>query len=148
MTRIYGFIKIYLLIILGLLAAFIAISQETRQLAVDKPQAIADLRTNEGAALVNAKWYVQNANIVTASFHSPGPSVNDALLLYPTGAALSTHQLHPQIGSGDFEKGFREIMPAQLESRQGTGLFSFVWYKVELTIPATIGHIETKGTTA
>jgi gluconolactonase len=148
MTRIYGFIKIYLLIILFLLATIIAIAQETRQLAVDKPQAIADLRTNDGAALVNAKWYVQNADIVSASFHSPGPSVNDALLLYPTGAALTTHQLHPQIGSGDFDKGFRDILPAQLESRQGTGLFSFIWYKVELTIPASIGKLNTAGSTA
>ena len=148
MTRIYGFIKIYLLIILFLLATIIAIAQETRQLAVDKPHAIADLRTKDGAALVNAKWYVQNAAIVSASFHSPGPSVNDALLLYPTGAALTTHQLHPQIGSGDFDKGFRDILPAQLESRQGTGLFSFVWYKVELTIPASIGKLNTAGSTA
>jgi gluconolactonase len=148
MTRIYGFIKIYLLIILFLLVTIIAIAQETRQLAVDKPHAIADLRTNDGAALVNAKWYVQGADIVSASFHSPGPSVNDALLLYPTGAALTTHQLHQQIGSGDFEKGFRDILPAQLESRQGTGLFSFIWYKVELTIPASIGKLNTAGSTA
>src|SRR4051812_30993861 len=120
MTRIYGFLKVYLLLLLGLLATIIAIAQETRQLAVAKPQAVADLRTNEGAALVSAKWYVQNANIVQASFHSPGPTVNDALLLYPTGAASTTHQLNPQIGANDFDKGFREILPAQLESRQGT----------------------------
>jgi len=148
MTKIYGFLKIYLLVLLGLLAALITLAQETRQLAVAKPQAVADLRTKDGAALVNAKWYVQNANIIQASFHAPGPSVNDALLLYPTGAGLSTHQLNPQIGSHDFDKGFREILPTQLESRQGTGLFSFVWYKVELTIPPTIGKLDTKGSTA
>lgn len=148
MTRIYVFLKIYLLLLLGLLEAIITIAQETRQLAVAKPEAVADLKTNEGASLVNAKWFVQNASIVPAAFHSPGPAVNDALLLYPTGAALTTHQLQPQIGSSDFEKGFREINPTQLESRQGTGLFSFVWYRVELTIPSSIGNLETKGTTA
>ena len=50
MSRIYNFLKIYLLLLAALLAAVIAFAQETRQLAVDKPQAIADLRTNQGAA--------------------------------------------------------------------------------------------------
>jgi gluconolactonase len=43
-------------------------AQEIRQLTVDKPQAIADLKTTEGAALVNAKWYVQPAHIEDAEF--------------------------------------------------------------------------------
>ena len=37
-------------------------AQELRQLSVSKPQAIADLRTTYGAALLKAKWYVQNTN--------------------------------------------------------------------------------------
>jgi len=41
----------------------IAFAQETRQLAVDKPEAIADLKTKEGAALVSAKLYVQHENV-------------------------------------------------------------------------------------
>lgn len=148
MSKLYHFLKIYVLILLAMLIVLAALGQETRQLAVNKPQAIADLRSQEGAQLVNAKWYVQNAKIVEAAFKAPGPGMSDALLLYPTGAALKTHQLYPQIHAHDFEKGFREIKPSELESRQGTGLFSFVWYKVDLTIPATIGKLDTKGTTA
>jgi gluconolactonase len=127
-----------------------AFSQEVRQLAVDKPQAIADLRTTEGASLVNAKWYVQPAHIQDQRFYLPGPQKGggDALPLYPTGAAIQTQILHPQIGSEDFEKGFEEIKATELEKRQGSGLFSFVWYKVELNFPATIGKLQTKGTTA
>jgi gluconolactonase len=127
-----------------------AFSQEIRQLAIDKPQAIADLRTAEGASLVNAKWYVQPAHIQDKEFYLPGPQKagGDALPLYPTGKATRTQILHPQVGSEDFEKGFREIKPTELETRQGSGLFSFVWYKIELTMPATIGKLQTKGTTA
>lgn len=133
----------------ALLAAIIASSQETRQLAVNKPTAIADLRSLDGASLVNAKWYVQNASIIDADFNAPGPGTNgDAWPLYPTGKPLKTHQLHPQIGARDFEKDFREIKPTELETRQGTGLFSFVWYKVDLTIPPSIGKLNTTGTTA
>jgi gluconolactonase len=127
-----------------------ASAQETRQLSVDKPQAIADLRTENGAATVKAKWYVQPAHIAEKNFFLPGPQQGggDALPLYPTGKAIQTHNLHPQIGAADFEKGFVEINPVELEKRQGSGLFSFVWYKVELSIPAVIGKLETKGTTA
>jgi gluconolactonase len=127
----------------------IVFAQETRQLAVDKPLAIADLKTTEGAALVNAKWYVQPAHIVEADFKSPGPGTNgDALPLYPTGIAIKTHSIHPQIGAADFDKGFKEISPTDLEMREGMGLVSFVWFKTEITIPATIGKLSTTGSVA
>ena len=143
MSKIYGLLKIYALIVVMLLATIMVFAQETRQLAVDKPLAIAELKTTEGAALVNAKWYVQPAHLQDKNFNLPGPQTGggDALPLYPTGAAVKTHTLHPQIGAADFENAFREIKPTQLEDRQGTGLFSFVWYKVELTIPAVIGIV-------
>jgi gluconolactonase len=133
-----------------LLIGIFVFAQETRQLAVDKPQAIADLKTEQGAALVNAKWSIQPAHVQNKDFNLPGPQKGggDALPLYPTGAAIKTHTLHPQITDLDFEDGFREIKPSELESRQGTGLFSFVWYKVDLTIPSTIGKLNTSGTTA
>jgi gluconolactonase len=127
-----------------------AFSQETRQLTVGKPQAIADLRTIEGAALVNAKWYVQPAHTRDKQFYLPGPQKGggDALPLYPTGKAIQTQTLHPQIGAEDFEKGFEQIKATALEERQGSGLLSFVWYKIELQLPETIGKLPTKGTTA
>jgi len=149
MSRMYNFLKLYVLLA-ALLAAVIAYAQETRQLAVDKPQAIADLRTTEGAALVNARWYVQPAHIENKEFYLPGPQKGggDAMRLYPTGSAIQTQNLHPQVGAADFDAGFKEIKATELEGRQGTGLFSFVWYKVDLTIPATIGKLNTAGTTA
>lgn len=150
MSKIYDLIKIYVLIIAGIVIALAASAQETRQLAANKPQAIADLKTNEGAALVNAKWFTQPAHVQDKDFNLPGPQKGggDALPLYPTGASIKTHTLHPQVDAGDFENGFIEIKPADLESRQGTGLFSFVWYKIELTIPDVIGKLNTRGSTA
>lgn len=149
MSRLYSFLKIYALILAALLAALAAFSQEVRQLAVDKPQAVADLRSTEGAALVNAKWYVQPAKVINTNFKLPGHGTNgDLLLLYPTGLAITTNQLSLQSGAAGFDKGFKEIRPTDLETRQGTGLLSFVWYKVELTIPEAIGKVTTRGTTA
>ena len=150
MSRIYDLIKIYVLMIIAIVIAVVASAQETRQLAVNKPQAIADLKTKEGVVLVNAKWYAQPAHVEDKEFRLPGPQQGggDALPLYPTGAPVKTHSLRPQISDDDFENGFIQIQPTQLEERQGTGLFSFVWYKVELTIPATIGKLNTTGATA
>lgn len=150
MSRIYNLLKIYALLAIALLFVAAVSAQETRQLAVNKPQAIADLRTSEGAALVKAKWYIQDAHIQDKNFYLPGPQKGggDALPLYPTGAAIKSHSLHPQVGADDFEAGFKEIDPTQLENRLGNGLFSFVWYKIELTIPGVIGKLNTIGSSA
>jgi len=148
MSKIYNFWKIFLLLIIALLAAVLSFSQETRQLSTGKPQAVADLKTIEGAALVNAGWYVQPAHIVDADFKLPGAAANDVLMLYPTGAAVKTHGIHPQINAVDFDKNFMAIKPTSLEMREGTGLVSMAWYKVELTLPEKIGSLDIKGTTA
>jgi gluconolactonase len=123
-------------------------AQEIRQLTVDKPAAVVDLRTNEGASLLKAKWYTQPGKVKSQSFKSPGPSATDAMLLYPTGISVETHSLSPQLGDKEFDDSFMEVSPAALESRKGNGLFSFVWYKVELTFPPIIGKFNTSGTTA
>ena len=152
MIRIYSILKIYMVVLSILLLSFLSFAvfaQETRQLAVDKPQAIADLKTTAGAALVDARWYVQNAHVTDVDFKTPGKAGNgDPLLLYPTGASIKTNQLHPQIGAADFNNEFKEIKPTELESRQGTGLLSFVWYKVDVIIPQMIGKFNTNGSTA
>src|SRR5664279_3025122 len=101
--------KKYLVLMMAICSQVIN-AQETRQLSVDKPQAVADLRNEKGAALVNAKWYVQRANIVTTDFNKPGPGTNgDPSLIYPTGTKEKTNQLRPQIGDADFNNHFREI---------------------------------------
>lgn len=137
-------IAVFLCGMLGLVSA-----QETRLLAVDKPQAIADLRSVEGAALVNAKWYIQPAHLIETDFRSPGPGKEgDPLPLYPTGMPIKTHTIHPQVGASDFDKGFLEIRATDLEMREGMGLVSFVWFKTEITIPIAIAGLSTSGTTA
>src|SRR6266487_6264112 len=107
MSKLYTLLKFYILLVILIAASIIAFAQETRQLAVDKPQAIADLKTTEGTALVDAKWFAQEGHIVNADFRAPGPFAADALALYPTGMSIKTHQLHPQIGAPDFDKGLR-----------------------------------------
>jgi gluconolactonase len=147
MKKIYIFILLQLLFLLSIIYVSVD-AQETRQLSADKPQAIADLKTTAGAALVNAAWFVQPAHIVEADFKAPGAGANDPLKLYPTGMPIKTHTLHPQINAADFDKGFVPVKPTDLEMREGMGLISAAWYKVDVTIPETIGKLNTNGTTA
>ena len=148
MTKIYSVLKIYIIIFILLLRSVVVLSQETRQIAVGKPDAIADLKTIAGSALVNAKWYVQPANIENAGFKKPGASATDPMKIYPTGMAIETHTLHPQINAEDFDKGLVEIKPTDLEMREGMGLISAAWYKVDITLPETIGRLTVSGSTA
>jgi len=152
MIKIYSILKIYLIVLIVILLSMLSFklfAQETRQLAVDKPNAIADLKTSAGAALVNAKWFVQPANVNTVEFKAPGVIKNGGpLALYPTGEVIKTNIIHPELGDADFDAAFKMISPTDLEMREGNGLVSFVWYKVELTIPEAIGKLNTTGTTA
>lgn len=136
------------LLAFAILLTIVAQAQETRVLTVDKPQAIADLKTNDGAALVYAKWFVQPAYLQETDFRKPGASTTDPLHLYPTGMKIKTHTIKPQVDDVNFTKNFKEISPDDLEMREGMGLVSFVWFKVEITIPETIGKLKTKGATA
>lgn len=136
------------LLLILLLASLQATAQEQRQLAPSKPQAIADLRTSAGAALVDAHWYIQPAHIQTADFKLPGQAATDPLLLYPTGMAVKTHTLHPQVDAPDFDAGLIPVKPEDLEMRAGTGLISFVWFKLQLTLPESIGQFPVAGSTA
>ena len=78
-------------------------AQEIRMLSVDKPQAVADLKTTDGAQLLQGSWFVQPANVAEAPFNKPGASASDALKLYPTGMKIKTHTIRPQVTDVDFD---------------------------------------------
>ena len=141
MIKIYSILKIYAIIFILLLLSVIVFSQETRQLAVGKPDAIADLKTTVGAAFVNAKWYVQPAYIETADFHKPGGSAADPMKLYPTGIGIKTHTLHPQINAADFNKGLVEIKPTDLETREGMGLISAAYSPANVLLHSSVSSL-------
>lgn len=123
-------------------------AQEQRELAIGQPEAIADLRTTTGAAAVGAVWKMQEARIVPTTFKAPGPKGNDPLALYPTGKTINTQTLEPQAGSTDFDdSAWQVVSPELLETRVGSGLLSFVWFRFQVTIPEKIGQLYPHGAT-
>src|SRR5262245_7544055 len=99
---------------LGLAVALVLAAAAIRGAAADeRPDAIVDLRTSEGAALVAARWRYADARIVEADHRSPGPD------LKPTGPPNRTHDVVPSPGRPEFESAPWEAIDAtSLEARR------------------------------
>jgi gluconolactonase len=135
-----------------LLAGFLftngVFGQESVELAVGKADAVVNLKTKEGAALVKGEWRYSDVQIVEKNFKAPGPSSNDKLELYPTGKPIKTKDIFPKAGAKDFDDSQWETLnPTTLEARRGTGLLSFNWYRISVTIPEKLGEFSTEGST-
>ncbi|HEX6891023.1 MAG TPA: SMP-30/gluconolactonase/LRE family protein, partial [Chryseolinea sp.] len=124
------------------------LAQESVELSLKKPDAIVDLRTKEGVGYVKAEWRYSDAQIVDRDFKAPGASADDKLALYPTGKSIRTHDIFPKAGAKDFDDSRWEILdPSSLELRRGTGLLSFSWYRINVTLPEKLGNFSVEGST-
>lgn len=106
------------------------------------PDQVVDLRTTDGAALVNAQWRYREATIRTVAHRDVGPD------LKATGPANQTSDFEPDARAADFDDSTWEtIRPDSLEQRRGHGRLSLAWYRLSLTIPETLGGRSTRGST-
>lgn len=109
----------------------------------DVPDVVIDLRTPAGVSLIGGQWRYTDVHIVETEFHAPGPDNK------PTSPAVKTHDIHPRIGTPDFDSAQWQTIDAdKLESRRTNGLLAFAWYRLDLTIPEQIGDFATTGSTA
>jgi len=112
------------------------------QLLPGRPDAIVDLRTSEGAALVAAEWRYADAAFISVPFVDVGPD------LAPSGPVNQTFDITPHAEAPDFDdRAWRVLQPEELELRLGTGLVCGNWYRTQITIPSRIGDIDATGTT-
>ena len=56
-----------------ILAAGAAWGARVAEVTTIRPEATVDLRTEEGARLVNAQWRYSDAKVVEVDFRAPGP---------------------------------------------------------------------------
>lgn len=107
-----------------------------------RPDAIVDLKTTEGIALVKGQWRYSNAKVVDVDHHSPGAD------LTPSGPPNRTQDIDVHAGAADFDDSkWEQIVPAQLEERRSTGRLCFNWYRISVTIPDKIGSFDPTGST-
>jgi gluconolactonase len=106
------------------------------------PDAVIDLRTDAGAALVGGVWRVREARIREVDFVAVGPD------LAPSGPPNRTYDVEPHAQAPGFDdSGWEVLPPAETERRIGTGRVCFAWYRIAVTLPERIGDLDPTGAT-
>jgi gluconolactonase len=110
-----------------------------------RPDAVVDLQTDDGAALVGARWRYSDAEVREIDFVAVG-SPSD-----PLGAGETpnrTYDVVPHAEAADFDdSGWRVLAPAETMLRLGNGRVSFNWYRIAVTIPHRLGDLDPTGAT-
>jgi gluconolactonase len=125
-----------------LLAPTVGRAQATVDVPAVLPAAVVDLRTDEGARLVQAQWRYSDVGIVTVEHHEPGPD------LRASGAVNRTNDITPHAQAADFDdSAWETVRPADLERRRSHGRLAFNWYRTSVTLPERVGDLEVRGST-
>ncbi len=130
------------IVAVGQLSAGAAFAQITGDVPAVRPDAIVNLATDEGVALVSGQWRYSDARVVEVEHRLPGPD------LRPSGPPNRTYDITPHAGAADFDdKAWDPIAPKGLEDRRSNGRLSFGWYRINVTIPEKVGGLSTAGST-
>jgi len=125
-----------------LLVAVAAQAQITSDVPAVRPDAIVNLASDDGAALVAGQWRYSDARIVEVEHHAPGPD------LRASGPPNRTYDIAPHASAIDFnDADWQLISPRALDARRTNGRLSFGWYRVAVTIPERVGGFQTAGST-
>lgn len=118
-------------------------AQVTSDAPFGRADAVVDLATDAGARLVRGEWRYSDTRIVEVDHRAVGPD------LKPSGAPSRTYDVLPHAGDAFFDDSEWEVItPASLTARRSTGKLCFNWYRINVTVPETVGAFGTAGTTA
>jgi gluconolactonase len=115
------------------------------ELIPGRPDAIVDLQTDDGAALVGADWRYADARVDEIDFVELG-SPEDPL--GPGTVPNRTYDVVPHAESVDYDDSdWRVLEPQQTMDRLGSGRVCFNWYRTNVTLPERVGATDIRGTT-
>jgi gluconolactonase len=115
------------------------------ELLPGRPDAIVDLQTEVGAALVGAEWRYADAEVVEIDFVQVG-SAEDPL--GPGDLPNQTYDIAPHAQAPGFDDSdWRRLAPEETMLRLGNGRVSFNWYRTEVTVPERLGDFDPTGAT-
>ena len=110
-----------------------------------RPDAIVDLQTEDGAALVGAEWRYADAEVREIDFVEVG-SAKDPF--GPGDVPNKTYDVIPHAEASDFDdSGWRTLTPEETMLRLGSGRVSFNWYRTEVTVPDRLRDLDPTGST-
>ena len=112
------------------------------ELLPQRPDAVVDLQSPEGAALVGGTWHYRDAAVEQVDF------VEVAADLGPGDRPNRTYDITPgPPARTDDISGWRTLEPADTMQRLSTGLVCFNWYVIDVTLPIRIGDVDVAGST-
>ena len=115
------------------------------QLLPGRPDAVVDLQTDEGAALVGALWRTLEARVEEIDFVEVG-SASDPL--GPGDRPNRTYDVVPHAEAADHDdSGWQVLLPADTMRRLGNGRVCFQWYRLSVTLPDHVGDLDVAGAT-
>jgi gluconolactonase len=107
------------------------------------PDAIVDLQTDDGVALVDGCWRYSDARVQEINFVEVGHPED------PLGPGLvpnRTYDVVPHAEGEDYDdSGWRLLAPAETQLRLSRGRVCFNWYRIAVTIPERIGEFDPTG---
>src|ERR687897_1294163 len=115
------------------------------ELLPGRPDAVIDLQTDDGVALVGGEWRYADARVEEIDFVEPG-SPEDPL--GPGTVPNRTYDVLPHAGRADYDdSGWRVLAPEETMLRLANGRVCFNWYRLAVTIPERIGDLDPTGAT-
>ena len=115
------------------------------ELLPGRPDAVVDLQSEEGAALVGARWRYADAEVHEIGFVEVGAPDDP---LGPGRVPNRTYDVVPHAEAPDFDdSAWRELAPPETMLRLGNGRVSFNWYRISVTVPERLGDFDPTGAT-
>jgi gluconolactonase len=117
------------------------------ELLPGRPDAIVDLQTADGAALVGGQWRYVDARVEEIDFvELAGSGAPDPL--GPGSVPNRTYDVVPHAQAVDFDDSqWQRLAPADTMRRLSTGRVCFNWYRIDVTIPERVGEFDPVGAT-
>jgi gluconolactonase len=131
----------------GLAAGSAAALPGPPELLPGRPDAIVDLQTEAGAALVDGRWRYADARVRAIDFVDvAGPGAPDPL--GPGTVRNQTYDVVPHAQAPEYDDSRWEVLaPADTRRRLSQGRVCFNWYRIAVTIPERLGAVDPTGAT-
>ena len=115
------------------------------ELLSGRPDAIVDLQTAEGVALIGGGWRYSDAQVREIDFVTVG-SPDDPL--GPGKTPNRTYDVVPHAEALDYDDSeWKTLSPEDTQLRLSDGRVCFNWYRLEVTVPERVGDRDPTGCT-
>ena len=130
-----------------------AVAQRTRSVRLPgppgllpgRPDAIVDLQTEAGVALVRGEWHYSDAEVHEIDFVQVGADDDP---LGPGDVPNRTYDVVPHAEPADFDdSAWRVLAPEETMLRLTNGRVCFNWYRIAVEIPEHVGEVDPTGST-